>query len=82
MLKNQPDARGLYHVASDPIDKFSLLSMLGKRLMRDVQIVPDDEFVSDKSLNADRFNQEFNYTPPSCTDMIDELANQIEERYR
>jgi dTDP-4-dehydrorhamnose reductase len=82
ILANYTQAKGLYHVSSDPIDKFTLLSMLRDRLNLGLDIEPDDEFVSDKSLNSERFKNEFHYTPPSWTEMIDELANQIEERYR
>ena len=82
VLTNYPRAKGLYHVSSEPIDKFSLLSMLRDRLNLDVHIEPDDEFISDKSLNSDRFKKEFRYDPPSWREMIDELAKQIEERYR
>ena len=82
ILIDHPQANGLYHVSSDPIDKYSLLSMLAHRLEKDLDIKPDDEFVSDKSLNSDRFRKEFNYSPPSWSEMIDELADQIEERYR
>ena len=82
ILMNYPQARGLYHVASRPIDKFTLLSMLRDRLKFDLDIEPDVEFISDKSLNSKRFEIEFHYSPPSWNEMIDELANQIEERYR
>ncbi|MCH7663131.1 MAG: hypothetical protein IH859_04590 [Chloroflexi bacterium] len=82
ILVNYTQAKGLYHVSSDPIDKFTLLSMLSDRLNLGLDIEPDDEFVSDKSLNSERFKNEFHYTPPLWVEMISELANQVEERYR
>lgn len=81
VLVSHPDKSGLYHVASAAIDKFSLLCMLRDRLGWSIEIVPDDEFSCDRSLDSCRFQTEFGYTPPSWSAMLDELATQIEERY-
>ena len=81
LLLRYPDLSGIYHVASEPIDKYTLLSMLAEKLNRqDITIEPYDDFVCDRSLNADEFNKLTNYNPPSWDSMLDELANQIKER--
>jgi dTDP-4-dehydrorhamnose reductase len=74
------DRHGLYHVASTPIDKYSLLVGLRDRLGRDLAITPDDTFACDRSLDATRFHADFDYTPPAWDAMLDELASQIRLR--
>ena len=67
---------GVWHVASEPISKFGLLQLCREKLGWEGVIEPNDEFVCDRSLNADRFNQATGYTPPSWEAMISELAQQ------
>lgn len=81
VLVSHPDKSGLYHVSSAAIDKFSLLCMLRDRLGWSIEIVPDDEFFCNRSLDSCRFQSEFSYTPPSWATMLDELAAHIMERY-
>ena len=67
---------GLWHVASEPISKFDLLQLCREKLGWEGIIEPNDEFVCDRSLNGDRFNEATGYTPPSWEAMISELAQQ------
>ena len=80
VLADYPDKSGLYHVSSEPIDKFTLLSGLRERLNLELEVVPDDEFVCDRSLDSTRFRTEFDYVPPSWDQMLDELSEQIRAR--
>lgn len=82
LLTEHPDAGGVYHVASEPVNKYDLLVMLRDRLGRELEIVPDDDFRCDRSLDGSRFDAEFAYTPPSWAEMLDELAVEIEESRR
>lgn len=74
VLMEHPDKGGVYQVSSDPINKYDLLLLFREKLQRDVNIVPDDDFVCDRSLNSSCFRSEFNYTPPTWESMIAELA--------
>jgi dTDP-4-dehydrorhamnose reductase len=74
ILTGFPSAHGLYHVSSDPISKYDLLLLLRKHFRRDIEIVPDDVFQCDRSLNSDRFRREFAYSPPTWDAMCQELA--------
>jgi len=76
ILTRHPRLSGLWHVASEPISKFDLLQLCREKLGWEGIIEPNDEFVCDRSLNADRFNQATGYTPPSWEAMISELAQQ------
>jgi len=76
ILTQHTDLSGVWHVASEPISKFALLQLCREKLGWEGVIEPNDEFVCDRSLNADRFNQATGYTPPSWEAMISELAQQ------
>ena len=76
ILTQHPALSGVWHVASEPISKFALLQLCREKLGWEGVIEPNDEFVCDRSLNADRFNQATSYTPPSWEAMISELAQQ------
>lgn len=76
ILTQHPTLSGVWHVASEPISKFALLQLCREKLGWEGVIEPNDEFVCDRSLNADRFNQATGYTPPSWEAMISELAQQ------
>jgi dTDP-4-dehydrorhamnose reductase len=73
MLLEYPDASGVYHVSSDPINKYELLLLIREKLRLDIEIIPDGAFCCDRSLDSSRFRSEFNYTPPTWPAMIEEL---------
>ena len=74
-----PEAQGLYHVASEPINKYELLKMIKRELNLKVEVVPDDGVRCDRSLDSSRFRTDFGYTPPAWTQMIEELAASMRE---
>lgn len=76
ILTQHTELSGVWHVASEPISKFALLQLCREKLGWEGVIEPSDEFVCDRSLNADRFNAATGYTPPSWEAMIGELAQQ------
>lgn len=73
VLIEYPNAHGVYHVSSEPINKYDLLLLFREKLGHDIEIFPDEKFCCDRSLNSIRFRKEFNYSPPSWSDMVDEL---------
>ncbi len=77
LLANYPEAYGVYHVSSDPISKLDLLSMIKEGLKLPIEIIPDESFACDRSLDSSKFRQEFNYNPPIWEEMIDELCKDI-----
>ena len=76
-----PDASGLYHLSSKPIDKFNLLVNLSNLLGNPITITENVDFNCDRSLSSQRFKETFNYTPPEWPFMLAELASQIKSRY-
>jgi len=73
MLVNYPEASGVYQVSSDPINKYNLLLLFREKLGHEVEIIPDDGFCCDRSLDSSRFRKTFNYAPPSWEAMVEEL---------
>lgn len=81
LLTQFPDLSGLWHVAADPIDKYSLLIKLATALDRaDVEIVPESDPRCDRSLIGTRFTTATGYAPPTWDDMLHELAIRIRQR--
>lgn len=74
MLLEFPKAHGVYQVSSEPINKYDLLLLFREKLGHKLEIIPDYDFSCDRSLDSTRFRTEFNYTPPSWPDMIEELS--------
>jgi len=81
LLVEHRELAGLFHVASEPIDKYSLLSRLARELDRDdIRIEPVDEPHCDRSLDGSAFAAATRYTAPSWDAMLRELAAEINER--
>ncbi len=81
MLVSAPEVGGLWHLSSDPIDKFDLLTRLQARVkLEGVEIRPDDQFVCDRSLDSSALMKRVAYRAPSWDAMLDELAAEIAER--
>jgi dTDP-4-dehydrorhamnose reductase len=66
----QTELSGLYHVAAKPIAKFDLLRMIADVYGKDIDIVPDDKLVIDRSLDAKRFQLATGYVAPEWPEMI------------
>ena len=61
---------GLYHVASQPINKYDLLGLIAKVYGKSIQILPDERLVIDRSLNADKFLVATGYVAPDWPELI------------
>ncbi|MBI5296376.1 MAG: SDR family oxidoreductase [Chloroflexi bacterium] len=70
-----PELSGLYHVSSEPISKYDLLNIAREEFGKSIEIMSDDEFDCDRSLDSTRFRQATGYQPPSWQEMIAEMAS-------
>ena len=76
VIEKRIDLKGIYHVSSDPIDKFTLLSLIKNKLELDsILIRPYKDFKCDRSLDGSIFFNETNYKFPSWELMIDEMIS-------
>lgn len=61
---------GLYHVAAKPIAKYDLLKLIADVYGKSIEIVADDSFVIDRSLDANRFQLATGYVAPEWPELI------------
>jgi len=69
----RPDLHGLYHVGAAPISKYELLQLIAKTYSKQIDIVMDDDFSIDRSLNAACFNQATGYKPVAWPELIQSM---------
>lgn len=74
LITQYPDAHGVWHVSSDPINKYQLLLLLKKYFGVHSTIVPYDDYHCDRSLDSSRFRSAFRYCPPTWESMIKDLS--------
>jgi dTDP-4-dehydrorhamnose reductase len=64
------EIQGVLHIASTPISKFDLLCLIAECYKLDVEIIPDESIIIDRSLSGVKFKKLTGYSSPSWTDMI------------
>ena len=65
-----PDMHGLYHVSAKPINKYDLLSLVAQVYGKAIEIIPDEKFVIDRSLDSNRFRLATGYETPEWHTLI------------
>jgi dTDP-4-dehydrorhamnose reductase len=76
VLLEHSELAGLWHVASEPIDKYELLLCLREALGIDCQVSPRDDPVVNRALDPSRFEGATGYRPPMWTDLAADYARQ------
>jgi dTDP-4-dehydrorhamnose reductase len=74
VISKHPKLNGVWHVAAEPINKFELLSLVKQAFKLDIEILPEDSFICDRSLDAERFRSETGWTPATWPQMIHQMA--------
>ena len=74
LIRDYPQLSGLYHVSSDPINKFDLLKLVNAAYGSGITIDRDEDFRIDRSLDSTRFRQETGFSPDSWKEMIGIMA--------
>lgn len=64
---------GLYHLSSEPIDKYTLLCMIAKTYNKKIEIINSNKLVIDRSLNSARIKKELDLIIPSWNDLIKKM---------
>lgn len=72
-ILDKPDLTGIYHVSSEPISKYNLLKVIAAQYGKEIEIMPSDELVIDRSLNSERFTKQTGWVAPSWDAMIKEM---------
>ena len=82
LIRNYPKLSGLYHVSSDPINKYDLLKLVNEAYSANVTIERDDDFKIDRSLDSTRFRSETDFGPSSWDAMIALMAEDAKLHHR
>ena len=72
---------GIYHVASQPISKHDLLRIVAKVYNKNIEIIPDDRVIIDRSLATDKFARATGYVVPDWTQLIQTMHSSQESNY-
>jgi len=67
------DLHGLYHVSAQPISKYQLLTLIAERYDKQIQILPTEDVVIDRSLNSACFKDATDYHSPDWPSLIDTM---------
>jgi dTDP-4-dehydrorhamnose reductase len=74
VIENHKDLSGLYHISTEPINKYELLSLVRDAMNLPIQINPFDGVPLDASLNSDRFKTATGYAAPSWPALVQSMA--------
>jgi dTDP-4-dehydrorhamnose reductase len=74
LMLNHKELIGLFHVSSEPIDKYELLVLVKKHFQIEVEIEKFEDFYIDRSLDSSIFRQITGFQPQSWDEMIKKMA--------
>jgi len=74
ILERHSDLSGLWHVSSEPINKYDLLGLVNQAFGLGISIERDESFECDRSLDSSRFREVMGFTPPHWRDMVARMA--------
>ena len=77
LIRADSPLTGLYHVASDPIDKHTLLQRLNDALELGHTILPDDSLRIDRSLDDRRFREATGTRRPVWPELVADLVEDL-----
>lgn len=72
------ELRGLYHVSAEPIDKYSLLTLVAQVYGKKISIEYDDSVRIDRSLDSSRFREASGYSPPDWKLLVETMLKSRE----
>jgi dTDP-4-dehydrorhamnose reductase len=75
VIANFPFLAGLYQVTGPTVSKLELLSLLRDAYELDVEIIPDNEYACDRSMNGEKFRSATGYMSPGWPALVAGLAN-------
>jgi dTDP-4-dehydrorhamnose reductase len=73
LINNDTKLTGLYNISSSQISKFELLNKMIVHFKLNIEIIKNDKFKSNKSLNSNKFATETGIQTPSWDEMLKDL---------
>jgi len=74
IIANHQNLSGLYHISSEPISKFKLLTLINRAMKLNIEVNEYPDYHCDRSLDSTRYRKKTGFTPPSWEKMVDELT--------
>ena len=74
IIADHQNLSGLYHISSEPISKFKLLTLINDAMELNIDIEEYPDFHCDRSLDSTRYREENGFIAPSWHKMVGELA--------
>ncbi len=74
VIANHKNLSGLYHVSSEPISKYKLLTLINQAMRLNIDVKEYPDFHCDRSLDATRYRQATGFRPPAWEQMLEEMA--------
>jgi len=74
IIRGFPKLSGLYQVTAPAITKHDLLARIRDAYQLDVEIIPDESEISDRSMNGERFRKVTGQKEPSWDELISQLS--------
>lgn len=75
IITRYPGLSGLYHLASEKISKYDLLTRINAVYGKNQDIIADGKLQIDRSLNANRLKAKIDYQPRSWSELITEMKD-------
>jgi dTDP-4-dehydrorhamnose reductase len=76
------DLTGVYQLSVDPIDKYSLLTLVAEIYNKKIEVEDSTELVIDRSLNSDRLQQLIRFKVPTWESLITDMNSDFKKRYK
>ncbi|MGG2079121.1 dTDP-4-dehydrorhamnose reductase family protein [Lelliottia nimipressuralis] len=77
-----PNLSGLYQVSVDPIDKYTLLSLIKNIYKKEINILKDDSLSIDRSLNSSEFKMDTGMSNPTWHELIEKMYNEYKTYFK
>lgn len=73
IIEKYPKLSGIYHIASNPINKYELLMRLKNIYQKDIDIISDETIIVDRSLGPSKFKTDTSIRIPDWDEMLEDL---------
>jgi dTDP-4-dehydrorhamnose reductase len=75
IIEKHQNLRELYHISSDAINKYDLLCLIREFYKADIEIIKDEIFCIDRSLNSQKYRETVGFIPKSWREMIEIMVS-------
>jgi dTDP-4-dehydrorhamnose reductase len=74
IIEYHPQLSGLFHISSEPINKFELLKLVNQFYRAEITLDEDTDFHCNRSLDSSQFRRQTGFVSPTWESMIAEMA--------